>query len=64
MTETRVVLKVYDVLGREIRTLVDAELLPGEYEQQFLAEQLASGLYFYILNTRDYREVKKMLLLK
>jgi hypothetical protein len=64
MEEARVILKIYDVLGREIRTLVDAEHLPGEYEQQFFAGQLASGVYFYIINANNYREVKKMLLLK
>lgn len=64
MEEARVILKVYDVLGREIRTLVDAEHSPGKYEQQFLAGQLASGVYFYVINAKDYREVKKMMLLK
>lgn len=64
MRESRVVLKVYDILGREIRTLVDTEHAPGEYEQQFLAGQLASGIYFYTLVTRDFHKVKKMMLLK
>jgi hypothetical protein len=62
--ETRVILKVYDVLGRELGTLIDAVHPPGEYEQLFIAGQLASGMYFYLIQTKNYSEVKKMLLLK
>ena len=62
--ETRVILSVYDVLGREIATLIDAVHQPGEYEQLFLAGQLTSGIYFYVISAQDFREVRKMILLK
>jgi hypothetical protein len=51
-------------LGRELGTLIDAVHPPGEYEQLFIAGQLASGMYFYLIQTKNYSEVKKMLLLK
>ncbi|MDZ7766259.1 MAG: T9SS type A sorting domain-containing protein [Melioribacteraceae bacterium] len=45
----KVILKVYDILGREIKTLVNEVKSPGSYEVQFDASQLASGVYFYRL---------------
>ncbi|MDD5362199.1 MAG: T9SS type A sorting domain-containing protein [Ignavibacteria bacterium] len=58
-------LKVYDVLGKEIATLVNEKLRPGTYEVQFSNNQLPSGIYFYRL-TIDNKQlaVKKMTLLK
>ena len=58
------VLKVYDVLGREVRTLVNEELQPGNYERTIDAGGLASGVYFYRLHSGSFRETKRMLLLK
>ncbi len=43
-------LKVYDLLGREIATLVDGEMLPGTYAREFDGGNLASGVYYYRLN--------------
>jgi hypothetical protein len=57
-------LKVYDVLGNEIATLVNEELSPGEYEIDFSASKLSSGIYFYQLKSEGFVETKKMLLLK
>ncbi len=57
-------LKVYDVLGNEVATLVNKELLPGEYEVEFNAEGLPSGVYFYRLTAGSYSSTKKLLLLK
>jgi hypothetical protein len=57
-------LKVYDVLGKEVATLVNEEKLPGEYEVEFGMAGLTSGVYFYQLKTEEYIETKKMLLLK
>jgi CotH kinase protein/Lamin Tail Domain/Chitobiase/beta-hexosaminidase C-terminal domain/Secretion system C-terminal sorting domain len=57
-------LKVYDVLGREIITLVNEIKQPGNYEVNFDAKNLASGLYFYTINAGEFRDVKKMILLK
>lgn len=57
-------LKVYDVLGRELVTLVDEYLYAGKYEVVFDASGLASGIYFYELNAGEFREAKKFVLLK
>jgi len=57
-------LKVYDVIGREIKTLVSGEKKPGYYNIQFGSEQLSSGIYFYKLEAGNFIETKKMILLK
>jgi len=61
-------LKVYDVLGNEIATLVNEELLPGEYEVELSPDlsikNLASGIYFYMLKMGSFIQTKKMILLK
>ena len=57
-------LKVYDILGKEIAVLVNEEKLPGRYQVTFNAANLASGVYFYTLTTGDFKETKKMVLVK
>ena len=59
-----VTLKVYDVLGREVATLVNEEKLPGEYEIEFDGSQLSSGIYLYKLTSGNFIETKKMIYLK
>ena len=59
-----VTLKVYDVLGSEVTTLVSEEKLVGSYVVDFDARELSSGIYFYQLNARNFVENKKMLLIK
>lgn len=59
-----VTLKIYDILGREVTTLVNEEKAKGRYEVSFNASSLASGVYLYRLNVNDYVDVKKMILLK
>jgi photosystem II stability/assembly factor-like uncharacterized protein len=59
-----VTLKVYDLLGREVATLVNEEKPAGEYEVEFNATNLPSGIYFYQLKAGDFSETKKMILLK
>jgi hypothetical protein len=59
-----VTLKVFDVLGREVATLVNGELNPGEHSVVFKAKGLASGMYFYRLQAGTYHDTKKLLLLK
>jgi hypothetical protein len=59
-----VTLKVYDVLGNEVATLVNEEKSTGIYEVNFNAARLSSGIYFYKLQTGNFTETKKMLLLK
>jgi hypothetical protein len=57
-------LKVFDLLGREIATLVNGEKKAGKYEITFNAENLPSGIYFYRLHTADGMITKKMILMK
>ena len=59
-----VTFKVYDVLGNEMRTLVNEEKSIGSYEVNFDASGLPSGIYFYRLKAGPFVETKKMLLLK
>jgi hypothetical protein len=59
-----VTLKVYDIIGREIETLVNENLKPGIYEVKFDGSKLASGVYFYKLQAGDFHETKKLILLK
>ena len=60
-----VTLKVYDVLGNQIATLVNEEKPVGSYEVEFNGSGLPSGIYFYMLDVQDkFFEVKKMILLK
>ena len=60
----KVVLKVYDVLGREVATLVNEEKQPGTYEINFDASSLTSGVYFYKIQAGSFVQTKKMILLK
>jgi hypothetical protein len=57
-------LKIYDVLGREVATLVNKEKQPGNYEVEFNASSLSSGIYYYQLKADSYIETKKMILAK
>ncbi len=57
-------LTVYDVLGREVMTLVNDVMQPGEYNALFDASSLSSGVYFYTINAGDFADTKKMLLVK
>ncbi|MGB5531068.1 MAG: T9SS type A sorting domain-containing protein [Ignavibacteriaceae bacterium] len=57
-------LKIYDLLGNEVATLVDENLPAGNYDIDFDASGLASGIYFYQLKSGNYFQSKKMLLLK
>jgi hypothetical protein len=59
-----VTLKVYDVLGNEIATLVNEVKSAGEYEVEFNASSLTSGVYFYQLKAGEFIQTKKMILLK
>ena len=59
-----VLLKVFDVLGNEVATIINEEKSPGDYEVEFHAADLSSGMYFYQLQIGSYVETKKMILLK
>jgi len=57
-------LKIYDLLGRKVATLVNEEKPAGIYEVEFEGSGLSSGIYFYKLQTEDYSSIKKMILMK
>jgi photosystem II stability/assembly factor-like uncharacterized protein len=59
-----ITLKVYDILGNEIATLVNEEKTAGSYEVSYDANTLSSGIYFYTLNAGSFIETKKMVLLR
>lgn len=61
---SKVQLKIYDILGNEITTLVDDPKPPGTYEVEFNGERLTSGIYFYKLSFSKFSLTKKMLLMK
>ncbi len=60
----KVILKVYDELGREVTTLVNNDQSAGNYSADFNAAGLASGIYFYRLQAGDFVQMKKMILMK
>ncbi|MFH1042242.1 MAG: T9SS type A sorting domain-containing protein [bacterium] len=59
-----VTLKIYDVLGKEITTLVNEELNAGSYKNDWNATNLSSGIYFYRLQAGKFSETKKLMLVK
>ena len=64
--ERLISLKVYDILGNEVATLVNEEQSPGNYEVEFDASKynLCSGIYYYVLNAGNIRLIQKMCLIK
>ena len=65
----RTVLRVYDILGRVVRTIVDEDMAPGFYTRQWdglndNGVRISSGVYFYSITAGDFRKTKKMLLIK
>ncbi len=59
-----VTLKVYDILGRQVQTLVNGMQTPGQYTVNFNAKKFASGVYLYRLQAGNFIETKKLMLLK
>jgi hypothetical protein len=57
-------IKVYDIFGREVTTLVNRQQPAGEYSINFNASNLASGIYFYRISAGKYTETKRMMLIK
>jgi hypothetical protein len=55
---------VYDVLGKEVATIINEEKPAGTYEVSFNGEGFASGIYYYKLTVGNISETKKMILLK
>jgi hypothetical protein len=63
-TATHVTVKVYNLLGAEVETLLDQNQSAGVYTLRFNASRLASGMYFYQMKTAEYVSTKKMILIK
>jgi len=59
-----VTLKIYDILGKEVATLVNENLKPGTYKYNFNASNLSSGIYFYRIKALDFVQTRSMMLLK
>jgi hypothetical protein len=57
-------LKIFDILGRQVATLVNEKQNPGNYEVEWDANNQPSGVYFFQLKTDNYVETKKMVLLR
>lgn len=60
----RVTLKVYDLLGREVATLVNEEQTADYYRVEFHAANIASGAYFYVLQAGEFTEMRRLVLLR
>jgi len=63
-TESRVTLKIYNMLGQEVATLVNQTMVAGRYTATFNASNLASGAYIYRIEAGSFVSNKKMILLK
>lgn len=61
---SKISLKVYDLLGKEVATVFEGIRPPGKYEAQFSGEKFASGVYFYRLVTGMFVQTKKLILIK
>ncbi len=57
-------ISVYDILGKEVKSIVNENLEPGKYSYNFNADNFASGIYFYRITVNEFTAVKKMLLIK
>ena len=57
-------LTIFDILGKEVTTLIDEKLLPGRYEVNWNASDYASGVYFYKISAGEFTATKKMVLMK
>ncbi len=63
-TQCRVVLKVYDIQGHDVFTLVDETHAPGYYSVKLNSSDIASGLYFYQIRMGGFQSVKKLVVLE
>jgi hypothetical protein len=57
-------LKVYDILGKEIITIINDNRLAGNYETEFNGVNLSSGIYFLRMEAGEFKDVKRMILVK
>jgi len=59
-----VTMKIYNLLGQEVATLVSENLQAGHYQVDWDASQMASSVYYYLINAGEYQDVKKMILIR
>ncbi len=59
-----ITLKIFNILGKEVATIVSNKLNQGNHTYKFVGKNLASGVYYYQLVAGEFREVKKMILLR
>jgi hypothetical protein len=57
-------LKIFDLIGREVATIISEEMLAGNYTRQWNAANMSSGVYFYRLQAGTYIATKKLVLLR
>jgi len=57
-------LTIYNILGKEVKTLVNENMNAGSYSVAFTTENLSSGVYFYKLETDSFNDIKRMVLVK
>jgi hypothetical protein len=62
--QSYIVIRIYNTLGNEVATLVNGNHLPGKYQVSFDGSNLASGVYFYRMQTADFTDTKKLMLVK
>jgi serine protease len=60
----KISIKIFDILGRHVTTLIDGSCKAGKYEVQWDASRYASGVYIYKIIANDFVQSKKMLLIK
>lgn len=63
-TATKVTIKIYSILGKEVETLFEGERLPGKYSLEWNAKNYSSGVYFYNIKAGNFIQTKKMILIK
>ena len=63
-SDQQVSLRIYDLLGREVTTVLDKHMLAGFHRVEFDGSSMASGVYFYILKAGDFADSKRMVLIK
>ncbi len=63
-SETHVTLKIFDLIGREVATLVDGEMPAGKHTVRYDGKNASSGIYFYRINSAHFTAVKRMVLMK
>ena len=63
-SDAKVTLEIYNTIGQRVATLVNGQMSAGYHQVEFTAGNLASGIYFYRMQTNGFVSVKKFLLLK